>query len=438
MTISLSNIHKVHIIGIGGIGISALAQFLLTRGKKVSANDLDEFPMVSLLRKKGIVTMLGSNTEVIPKDTELVIYSNAWTTLGPELIEYAKTLGVPVLSYPEMLAVISKELRTIAISGSHGKTTTTAMVAHMCIGAQLDPTVIVGSVMKETGSNFRAGKSNFLVVEADEYRRAFLNLTPEMLVIVNIDLDHLDYYRDIADIKSAYRELIQRMPPNGVVIYDGDNQHVVDVVSGASQRKVNYHEFLRHRNLRQFGNHNQLNAAAACAVAQELGISPETYDRLVTTFPGTARRLEEKGVLENGARIIDDYAHHPVEVAAALAALREEFPLGTCRVVVLFQPHLYSRTRTLWDGFVSAFDGADIVRLLPIYPAREAPEEGITSEQLAKAMSIHRRDNVVAFGSFEEAKEELLKMKLGPKDVIVTMGAGEAFKVGDLLLKEAR
>jgi UDP-N-acetylmuramate--alanine ligase len=434
MEIDLTKIKNIHIIGIGGIGISALAQLLLAKGKRITGNDLEEFPMVTFLHKKGVHIEIGTEAEVIPEDVELIIYSGAWVTLGPELLAYAKTLDVPVLSYPEMLAIISKKMRTIAISGSHGKTTTTAMVAHILIEAKFDPTVIVGSIMKETGSNFRAGKSDYLVIEADEYRRAFLNLTPEILVIVNVDLDHLDYYKDIADIKSAYRELIARMPKHGIIICDSKNIYTPDVIAGAPCRVVDYRTFLKQRSLRQPGHHYELDAAAACAVAETLGMLPEIYDPIIATFPGTARRLEEKGYLKSGTLVIDDYAHHPTEIKATLAALRERFPLGTSRIIILFHPHLYSRTRTLWEGFISAFSGADIVRLLPIYAARESSDGTTTSERLAAEMSDHH-ENARSFASFEEAEEELLKMKLGPKDVLVTMGAGEAFKVGDALLK---
>jgi UDP-N-acetylmuramate--alanine ligase len=437
-TIDLRTIKQIHMIGIGGIGISALAQFLINHGKKITANDLEEFPMVSFLRKKGVRVVLGSSPEVIPEGTDLIVYSGAWVTLGPELLLYAKTLGVPVLSYPEMLSIISKNTRTIAIAGSHGKTTTTAMVAHVLIEAKRDPTVIVGSVMKELGSNFRAGKSDLLVIEADEYRRAFLNLTPEILVITNIDLDHLDYYKDIADIKSAYRELIAKMPKHGVVIYDSRNIYSPEVVSGAPCRVVDYRTYLKHRDLRKPGEHYQLDAAAACAVASELGISAEVYDRIIVSFQGTARRLEEKGRLESGTLVIDDYAHHPVEIKATLAALRQQFPPSMSRIVVLFHPHLYSRTRTLWEGFVSAFSNADTVCLLPIYAAREAPEANVTSEKLATAINAKRSDLVHTFSTFEEAAEGIRKMKLGPNDVFVTMGAGEAFKVGDILLKKEK
>ncbi len=433
MEINLADIKQVHIIGIGGIGISALAQFLLSRGKKVTGNDLDAFPMVTYLRKKGVHIEVGSDAKVIPEGTDLIMYSVAWTTLGPELLSYAKTLGVPVLSYPEMLQVISGKMRTIAVSGSHGKTTTTAMVAHLLIEAKLDPTVIVGSIMKETGSNFRGGKSDYFIVEADEYRRAFLNLTPQILVITNIDLDHLDYYRDISDIKSAYRELIAKMPKSGVVICDPGNQYVHEVVTGIPQKVVDYRTFLKPRQLRQPGHHYQMDAAAACAVLEELGIPPEESDPIIETFPGTARRMEERGVLPNGALVIDDYAHHPTEIKATIAALRERFPLVTSRIVILFQPHLYSRTRTLWEGFIKAFQGVDIVCLLPIYAARESADGATTSERLGDAMSAHN-ENVHVFSSFEEAESALRAMKLGPKDVIVTMGAGEANLVGDKLL----
>ena len=433
-TIDLRTIKQIHMIGIGGIGISALAQFLINHGKKITANDLEEFPMVSFLRKKGVRVVLGSSPEVIPEGTDLIVYSGAWVTLGPELLLYAKTLGVPVLSYPEMLSIISKNTRTIAIAGSHGKTTTTAMVAHVLIEAKRDPTVIVGSVMKELGSNFRAGKSDLLIIEADEYRRAFLNLTPEILVITNIDLDHLDYYKDIADIKSAYRELIARMGGHGVVLYDSRNTDSVEVVSGISSRAVDYRAFLKQRDMPQPGAHYQLDAAAACAVASELGIAAEVYDRIITTFPGTARRLEERGRLPSGALVIDDYAHHPREIQATLAALRERFPPSMSRIIVVFHPHLYSRTRTLWEGFVNAFSNADVVSLLPIYAARETPEADVTSERLAADIGAAKNDTVSVFSSFEDAAMGIANLKPGPNDVVVTMGAGEAFKVGDILL----
>jgi UDP-N-acetylmuramate--alanine ligase len=332
---------------------------------------------------------------------------------GPEILQKARETGKPVLSYFEALGQFAKEYKVIAIAGTHGKTTTTAMVAEILIEAKFDPTVIVGSFIKKLGSNFRAGKSEYLVVEADEYNRHFLNFNPFITVVTNIEADHLDCYKDLEDIKNAFDKFI----------------------SQSENKILDYSKYLaKGPKLSVPGAHNRMNAAAAMAVADALNIKEEVTKKALSEFSGTWRRLEKKGITQEGVIVYDDYAHHPTEIKASLEALRELYPKGNKNITVLFQPHLYSRTKALFNDFVTCFDGADNVLLLPIYFARENPDPEVSSEKLADAIRMHRGE-AVAFNSFTEAEEWVSKMKLGSNDVFVTMGAGEAYKVADSVFK---
>jgi UDP-N-acetylmuramate--alanine ligase len=283
------------------------------------------------------------------------------------------------------------------------------MVAGILIDAGLDPTVIVGSFVKKFYSNFRKGNSEYLVVEADEYNRHFLSLHPFLVVVTNIEAEHLDCYKDLADVQNAFDKLL----------------------SQSVNKITDYTKYLEKLpKLSVPGVHNRMDASAAYAVAEFLNIKEEVIKNSLSSFAGTWRRLEKKGITEEGAIVYDDYAHHPTEVRASLEALRELYPKGQKNITVLFQPHLYSRTKALFDEFVTCFDQADNIFLLPIYFARENPDPEVSSEKLADAIWAHRGE-AVAFSSFAEAEERISKMKLGQKDVFVTMGAGEAYKVAE-------
>ncbi len=317
------------------------------------------------------------------------------------------------MSFFETLGEIAKGYKVIAVSGTHGKTTTTAMVAEMMVDAGLDPTVIIGSFIKRLGSNFRAGKSEYLVVEADEYNRHFLNFRPYIGAITNIEADHLDYYKDLADIQNAFDQFL----------FQSDH------------KIMNYDNYLaKVPKLSVPGFHNRKNAALALAVGDVLGIPEDIAKKSLAQFSGTWRRLEQRGVTDRGTIVYDDYAHHPTEIKASIEALREIYPKGDKTLTIVFQPHLYSRTKALFNDFVKSFKGADQVLLLPIYFAREDKDESVSSDKLAEAMAKNG-DKVRAFPDFKSVEKAVSALNLGPNDVFVTMGAGEAYRVADNCLK---
>src|SRR3989338_1226276 len=403
MSIDLSKIKKVFFIGIGGIGISALAQMFMRRGVEVSGVNDEEGKTLDVLRSAGIKVEMLSDYKKLP-EADLYVYSDAWLYRGPEIIERARATGRPTLSYFETLGEIGKNYKVIAISGTHGKTTTTAMVADVMIEAGLDPTVLVGSFVKKFNSNFRQGNSEYLVVEADEFNRHMLLFHPFIGVVTNIEADHLDCYKDLADIKSAFGTFISQ------------SEHKI----------LDYKKYLEKvPKLSVPGAHNRMNAAASLAVAAVLGIKEEIAQKALSQFAGAWRRLEKRGKTSERAIIYDDYAHHPPEIQASLQALRELYPSGSKKLTVLFQPHLYSRTKALFNDFAKSFKGADKVFLLPIYFAREDKDESISSEKLAEAILLEGED-VQAFASFELAENHIKGLKFGQNDVFVTMGAGEA------------
>ena len=417
INLDLSKIKKVYFIGIGGIGISALAKFAISRGMEVSGVNDDESPAtLNSLRELGVKVTLRTVLKEAPKDgpfeipeADMYVYSDAWLNRGPEILELAKKTGKPVLNYAEALGEFAKAYKVIAISGTHGKTTTTAMVAGILIDAGLDPNVLVGSFVKKFGSNFRAGKGEYFVVEADEYNRHMLSFHPYIGAITNIEADHLDYYKDLADIQSAFDQFI----------------------SQSKNKVLNYEEYLdKVPVLLVPGKHNRQNAALALAIAQLLGIDENIAKKSLQEFQGTWRRLEKRGVTAGGTIIYDDYAHHPTEIRASLEALRELYPMGKKKITVIFQPHLYSRTKVLFNDFAKCFKGADRIILLPIYFAREDQDKSVSSGKLAEAICL-AGEKAIAFTDFELAENFLKSENFGKDDILVTMGAGEAYKVAD-------
>jgi len=411
--LDLTNIKKAFFIGVGGIGISALAKMLLSRGIEVSGvNDEDSPKTLDPLKESGARIIFQKDYKELPP-ADLYIYSDAWIYRGPDILEAAKKTGKPVLSYFEAIGEFAKEYKVIAISGTHGKTTTTAMVAEILTEAGLDPTVIVGSFVKKFGSNFRPGKGKYLVIEADEYNRHFLEFNPYIGVVTNIEADHLDCYKDLDEIKEAFDKFLAQ-----------------------SEHKVtDYYKYLdKVPKLTVPGRHNRMNAAAALAVADILGIPENIAQKALAEFSGTWRRLEKRWETKEGVVIYDDYAHHPTEIKASLEALRELYPKGAKTLTVLFQPHLYSRTKALFADFAKSFDRADRVMLLPIYFAREEKDESISSEKLAEAINENRIP-AKAFADFGSAEDAVSALNLGSGDIFVTMGAGEAYKVADQVFK---
>jgi UDP-N-acetylmuramate--alanine ligase len=431
--LDLSKIKKIFFAGIGGIGISAIARMMFLEGKVVSGFDMAENELTSELKRLGIKITIGQGFELIPADTDLIVYTIAIPHYDAKLFSQIENSGIPYKSYPQMLHYVTSNKYTIAVSGTHGKTTTTAMIGKMLVDAKLDPSIIVGSILKEYKSNLVVGRGNYFVVEACEYKRSFLNISPKILVITNIEADHLDYYKDIEDIKNAFGQLV--LQTGDVVIYNGNDTDISILAHGYRGRIVDYTKYLEKvPKLSVPGLHNRMNAAVALAVADILNIKEEIAQKSLAEFSGTWRRLEKKGETENGTIIYDDYAHHPTEIKASLQALRELYPRQNKKITVLFQPHLYSRTKALFADFAKSFKEADKILLLPIYFARENMDESVSSEKLAKAINL-AGDDAQAFSSFEIAEDFVKNLKLGPKDVFVTMGAGEAYKVADKVFR---
>jgi len=453
MDLDLNTIKNVHFIGIGGIGISAIARMMIHDGKNVTGQDMEEGEVVKELRKFWIDIKIGQSYENIPEDTDLIVYTIAIDNYDPELAKRIKErTDIPVKSYPQMLDIVSKDKYTIAVSGTHGKTTTTAMIAQILCDNGDDPTVIVGSLLvgssqpsleasASRGSNFIAGKSKYLVVEACEYRRSFLNINPKILVITNIDNDHLDYYKDIEDIKSAFREMALKVPSDGFVICNPNDPNIADVIKDINAKVIDWNDyFVADLKLKIPGVHNKKDAAAATAAAATLGISKETAERYICNFPGTWKRFEFKGKTKEGVLVYDDYAHHPTEIIATLEGFRELYSKEAgWKVTVVFQPHLFSRTKLLLGDFAKSFKDADEVLILPIYFAREKYDGTISSIILSEEINKISNNSKAFLGSIELEKYlEVGLPNMNEKNIIVTMGAGEASKIGDFLLEYSK
>lgn len=429
-TLDFGAVGHVHFIGIGGIGISALARLALHEGKQVSGTNDSESPeTLGALREAGVPISLDTDPAMLP-EADWYVYSDAWPDNFPAVVEAARKTGKPTLSYFEALGVVANRYYLIAVAGAHGKTTTTAMTADVLEAAGLDPTVVVGSLRAKTKSNFRAGKSKYFIVEADEYRRHFLAFTPDILVITNIDADHLDYYKDLADIQDAFRTLVARVPEDGFIVCDTSYTAVMDVLGEARAHIVDYRKYIDPMlALRAPGTHNVLNAAAVLAVAHALKIEDEVAKLALEDFKGTWRRAEYIGETEKGAIIYDDYAHHPTEIETTLKGFREKFK--DKRMIVAFQPHLHSRTKAFFDEFARTLALADEIVLAPIHEARKEADHSVSSEKLAIAIG----DNARAFPSYEAIAEHLAA-RAGAGDLIITMGAGAINKVANMMVKK--
>ncbi|MSR71105.1 MAG: UDP-N-acetylmuramate--L-alanine ligase [Candidatus Taylorbacteria bacterium] len=424
--------NNIFIFGIGGIGISALARMFLLEGKKVTGSDLAESLVTKELEKAGVKVIIGQDISYVPKDTDLIIYTVALTELAPELFAELGKLNTPVYSYPEMLGIISKEKYTIAIAGTHGKTTTTAMVGKVLIDAKFDPTIIVGSLLKDFNSNFVAGNSKYLVVEADEYRRSFINLNPSILVITNIDEDHLDYYKDIEDIKKAFIQLVRKIPKEGVLICNSHAPNMADIVKNARCNIADFSLLDVSVKLLVPGEHNIKNAKAALAVGKILNIGLSEILSSLKTFSGTWRRFELKGKTPAGALVYDDYAHNPQKVRAALLGAKEAYP--DKKIIAVFQPHLYSRTKFLLKEFAESFNDVHEVIVLPIYAAREKLDSSISSEILCEEIKKYNK-NVQYVSDMNTAYDLVLKND-SPDYLVITMGAGDITELSDKLIKK--
>lgn len=421
-------------VGIGGIGMSALAQMLAGQGIGVSGSDRDESPTTELLKRKGIAVHIGHKAENVPPDTETLVYSEAVPQENPERVR-ARELGIRQISYFQMLGEVSAGKTTIAVSGTHGKTTTTGMTAHILARAGASPTAIVGSIVQDFKSNYLHGGSNLFVVEACEYKRDFMSLSPHILVITNIEWDHTDYYPSLKEFQTAFADFAKKVPSDGAIVTNPSDPAIAPVLAGLSARIIDYTKEPAYA-LRLPGEFNQHNARAAAAAARaalsaQTGLPTITDDQIASAladFRGTWRRFEYKGKTKKGTEVYDDYAHHPTAIRVTLKALRAQVK---DKIIVAFHPHLYSRTRDLLDEFAVAFSDADRVLIAPIYPAREVDDGSISSEILAERIRATGTEAVALDFNAIEAELE----NIAPGNTIITMGAGDIYKIANTLVQ---
>lgn len=423
---------NIYFIGIGGIGMSALAQMMQHDGAEVSGSDRETSPVTELLESKGIVVCIPQKAENVPVDANVIVYSDAVSEDNPERAR-ALELGLPQFSYFKMLGKVSEGKKTVAVAGTHGKTTTTGMLARILLDAGAEPTAIIGSIVKDFGSNYVAGTSNIFVVEACEYRDHLLELTPQVLVINNLEWDHTDYFPSLEALLETFKKAIAKVPADGAIVTNPNNPNIAPLLSVAKARIIDYTQEPAY-SLRLLGEFNQNNARAAAAAARVVlpSITDEMIASSLADFHGTWRRFEYKGKTKNDADVYDDYAHHPTAVRETLRALRDNLRKATpCgKIFVAFHPHLYSRTRDLLDEFATAFSDADKVFIAPIYAAREVDDGSISSEILAERIRATGVE-ATALGSFEAIEKAL--SEAGGGDTIITMGAGDIYKVADAL-----
>ncbi len=447
----------VHFIGIGGISMSGLAEILHERGFKISGSDMKASPLTEHLQSLGISVALPQSRENIAQGIELCVYTAAISEENPELLE-AKRQNVPTMTRAELLGRIMKNYKeAINVSGTHGKTTTTSMIGEILMEAQMDPTITVGGMMKDIGGNLRVGKSDVFLAEACEYTNSFLSFFPTIEVVLNIEEDHLDFFKDINDIRSSFRKFIEKLPENGILIFNKDIPHEEYFLQNLPGRKIitfghndadytanfiSYDHYARPTytlfekgedrgkvTLGVTGEHNIYNSLSAIAVARAIGIPFDTIKKGLLEFSGTDRRFQLKGKV-NGFTIIDDYAHHPQEIAATIATAKK-YPHK--KLWVAFQPHTYSRTLALMDDFAGALSQADEIILADIYAAREQNTVGVSSDDLRKLM-LSQNTNVYYIPDFPSIEEFILS-HLEEGDLLITMGAGNIVDVGEDLLK---
>jgi UDP-N-acetylmuramate--alanine ligase len=450
----------IHFVGIGGIGMSGIAEVLLNLGYRVSGSDAKSSPITERLGRLGANIFEGHSADQI-EGAQVVVTSTAVRADNPEVIEAARR-QIPVIPRAEMLAELMRLKYGIAIAGSHGKTTTTSMVATVLDRAGLDPTIVVGGRVNTIGSNARLGHGDFMVVEADESDKSFLKLTPTIAVVTNIDLEHLDFYRDIEEIRAHFAQFVNKVPFYGSVIICLDDSNIQMIIPQITRRVITYgmraHAEISASDLRlsreNFGSdftvrrkgeelgriklnvpgeHNALNALAAVAVGLDLEIDFPVIAEGLETFRGAERRFQIKGLIEsekNGILVVDDYGHHPTEIRATLAAAKT----SGRRLVVLFQPHRYTRTAALREEFARSFYDADVVLLCDIYAASEDPIPGVSSQSLAEEIEKFGHRNARYIGGVEQGKQALLDT-VEPGDLALTLGAGNVWRAGEEFLE---
>ncbi|MBI4823634.1 MAG: UDP-N-acetylmuramate--L-alanine ligase [Nitrospirae bacterium] len=445
----------IHFIGIGGIGMSGIAEVLLNLGYEVTGSDLKDSDNTKRLRKLGAKIYIGHREENI-KTAHVVVISSAVSKENVEVIE-ANKRAIPVIPRAEMLAEIGRLKYSVLVAGAHGKTTTTSLISTILAHAGLDPTVVIGGKLNALGTNARLGRGNFIVAEADESDGSFLKLSPTISVVTNIDREHMEFFKTMDRLKSAFLSFMDKVPFYGISILCIDNEYIRELIPSVSRRTLTYgfsddaglradalkihgmavsfNVHLRGKNLGRFqvplaGTHNALNSLAAIGVALELQIDIKKIKEALEGFKGIERRLEFKGETK-GIKLYDDYGHHPSEIKATLRALRQSIKKGSLSVI--FQPHRYTRTKSLFEEFLKSFDDADTLFLMDIYPAGEKPIKGITSEALSK--KIKKRHKGVIFISDRQEMIEHISGHLKLGETLLTLGAGDVYKVGEEILK---
>jgi UDP-N-acetylmuramate--alanine ligase len=449
-------IQKLHFVGIGGIGMSGIAELLLNLGYQVSGSDLRLSLATERLAALGGKIRSGHNAANI-EDSDVVVISSAVHSDNVEVIE-AKRLQIPVIPRAEMLAELMRLKYGVAVAGSHGKTTTTSMIATVLVSGGLDPTAVIGGRLNAFGSNAKLGKGDFLVAEADESDGSFLKLSPAIAVVTNIDREHLDHYADLNEIQAAFTAFANKVPFYGAAVLCLDDPNVQAIIPQIERRIITYGvsnqadlvgshiEFrgfgascqLRYKgnplgalNLRIPGKHGILNSLAAVAVGLELEIPFEKIADALASFQNADRRFQIKGK-KGDILVVDDYGHHPTEIVATLCAARNA---SDRRIVTVFQPHRYTRTKALEEDFACAFNNADILLVLPIYAAGETPIPGISAERLIELIKRHgHRD--ASFAPDFSAIQPILREKLRDGDLLITLGAGDVWKVGEEFLHD--
>ena len=449
-------IQRVHFVGIGGSGMSGIAEVLINLGYTVSGSDLRRTGVTERLVALGARVAEGHDAAHV-QGAQVVVVSTAVRADNPEVVA-ARRLGIPVIPRAEMLAELMRLKYGVAVAGSHGKTTTTSMVALVLDRGGLDPTVVVGGRLGVLGSGARLGRGDFMVVEADESDRSFLKLTPTVAVVTNVDREHLDVYRDLTDLQEAFLGFVNKVPFYGVAVLCGDDAPLKDLLPRIERRVLTYglwaaarvsgHEValgptgstytatldgraLGTVTLSVPGAHNVVNSLAAVAVGLELDVPFEAIGAGLHAFTGVDRRFQVRGET-GGILVIDDYGHHPAEIKVTLETLRRR--AGGRRTVVLFQPHRYTRTRALWDEFCRSFPEADLLLLTDIYPASEEPLPGVTAEALARAIGERGHPQVAYAGDLGAATARLVT-EVREGDVVLTLGAGSVWTAGEELVR---
>ncbi len=447
-----SRFKKVHMVGIGGSGMSGIAEVLLNLGYEVSGSDLAENQVTQHLKQLGGTLHKGHSRHNLAQ-ADVVVKSTAVTEDNPE-VQAAKERGIAIIPRAEMLAELMRLRTGIAVAGTHGKTTTTSLLATIFTEAGLDPTVIIGGKLNAYGSNAMLGQGEYLIAEADESDGSFLCLTPIITVVTNVDKDHMDFYPDLASIKQSFVEFMNKVPFYGLNVVCTDDKTLRNLLKDVRRPVLTYGiddeeaslraivrsceaqsvfdvylegEHLGEITLAGPGRHNILNALGAIGISLEVGLDMEIIARALKKFRGVKRRFEHKGQA-HGIEVVDDYGHHPTEIQATLATARAVYPDN--RLVVVFQPHRFTRTQALFGEFCQAFTQADVLLLTEIYPASEAPIPGISGQSLAQGIRQVSNTPALYYETFEKLSQALPEI-LRPRDILLTLGAGSIWKVGE-------